>query len=325
MTSEDGEPLTQLRLIKPTWQRVKKFSKEKCIQQLCLASKLKTTDLEVIGELNGQVSGVCKFYNITIEKNNANGITLTSQGGDSFSEPAIRNIKTVTRITYPELWDNVGEQHDEADGDRSKGRKKKLVGLRESEKNLVHLLNTDIVNALEEELDNGDPDGETNDNGLEENDKSEQLLRMALRHSDISLLNEILEDLRENNSKKWLDVTTDDLYPRILTNAAQLNKHCTIPELQLIAKVLEYKTGRKFFTSSAPKASNINIITKAFGGEVFLELQPRKDGTKKKVKNLQSLCKAILLSDEYNVKQLQVSLANAIHVEKKKVDEKLQN
>ena len=66
------------------------------------------------------------------------------------------------------------------------------------------------------------------------------------------------------------------------------------------------------------KAWNINIITKAFGGENFLEIPLRRDCTKKKAKSLQFLCKEKLLSDEYKLKPLQVSLANAIHREKQK-------
>ena len=149
--------------------------------------------------------------------------------------------------TYPELWETSDDGPTDLDEDKLKGRKKKLVGLRESEKNLVHLLNSEVVTALEEEL--GEEGVEMSENILEETDNSEQLLRMALRHSDISLLNEILEDLREHNSKKWLDITTEDLYPRILTSATELNRKCTITDLNLIGKVLEHKTGRRFFNS----------------------------------------------------------------------------
>ena len=40
MTSTDGSPLTELHLVKPTWQRVQKMSKEKCLQEMILASKI---------------------------------------------------------------------------------------------------------------------------------------------------------------------------------------------------------------------------------------------------------------------------------------------
>ena len=287
MTSESGEPLTQLRLIKPTWQRVQKFSKEKCIQELCLTSKLKVTDLEIIATEKRLEKGTRNCYNITIEKNNSDGFSVTSRGGEYFSEPAIRHIKTVNHDTYPQLWETSDGGPTELDEDKLKGRKKKLVGLRESEKNLVHLLNSEVVTALEEEL--GEEGVEMSENILEETDNSEQLLRMALRHSDISLLNEILEDLREHNPKKWLDITTEDLYPRILTSATELNRKCTIADLNLIGKVLEHKTGRRFFNSGEKKAWNINIITKAFGGENFLEIPLRRDCTKKRPKSLQFL------------------------------------
>ena len=52
MTSTEGEPLNKLHLIKPTWQRIQKLSKEKCIQELTLASKLKTVDIEKLEKLS---------------------------------------------------------------------------------------------------------------------------------------------------------------------------------------------------------------------------------------------------------------------------------
>ena len=44
MISEEGSSLNELRVIKPTWQRVRKFTKEKCIQEITLLSKLKAVD-----------------------------------------------------------------------------------------------------------------------------------------------------------------------------------------------------------------------------------------------------------------------------------------
>ena len=81
MTTENGDPLNELRLIKPTWQWVSKFTKEKCLQELNLLSKLKTSDLEVISNLPRLEKGEITYYNLRITKNSNYAVSLESTGG----------------------------------------------------------------------------------------------------------------------------------------------------------------------------------------------------------------------------------------------------
>ena len=104
MLSEDGSPLNKLRLIKPTWQRVHKYTKDKCIQEIALLSKLKAVDLEEISAQKRLEEGKIKYYNVEISKTSTHTIEVTSTGGPAFSQPMIQHIKTVTKENYPELW-----------------------------------------------------------------------------------------------------------------------------------------------------------------------------------------------------------------------------
>ena len=117
------------------------------------------------------------------------------------------------------------------------------MGLRESERNLVHLLDNEIVTALESELSDQFFDEEnTSESNNDERKSNEVLLSLALKHEDITVLQDILEDLREFNEKKWDNCSPEDFYPRILTDPNVLNKSCTILELAVISRIIEQKT-----------------------------------------------------------------------------------
>ena len=192
MLSEDGSPLNELWLIKPTWQRVRKYTKDKCIQEIALLSKLKAVDLEEISAQKRLEEGKIKYYNVEISKTSTHAIEVTSTGGPAFSQPTIQHIKTVTKENYPELWiENEDISNEDDTSDDKKICTKKVIGLGETEHNLVHLLDTEIVTALEQEI------GEFTeaDESIVEKDRTQVLLRLALTHSDIKLLDEILEDL----------------------------------------------------------------------------------------------------------------------------------
>ena len=276
-------------------------------------SKIKAADLEKILHLPRLDKGEITYYNLHVAKNSDNGISLESTGGTAFSDGAIQHVKTAMRQEYPELWENIPPV--ENTQDKPRGRTKRVIGLTETEKNLVHLLDTDIVQALENEIGNFADNTDEQEEIPEEKDRAQQLLRMALKHSDIKILDKILFDLKEFNPKKWGDVTSEYLYPKLLTNVTELNKNCTVPELGLIGKAVEHKTGRKFFLSGVPKAVNVNTIVKAFGGDEFLALPARRENMKKRIKSLQQIAKEILSRDNYKCEQLQVSIANAIHRE----------
>ena len=197
MFSEDGSPLNELRLIKPTWQRVRKYTKDKCIQEIGLLSKLKAVDLEEISVHKRLEEGKIKYYNLEISKTSTHAIEVTSTGGPAFSQQTIQHIKTVTKENYPELWiENEDILNEDDTMEDKKIHTKKVIGLRETERNLVHLLDNEIVKALEEEI--GEfTEADESDESVVEKDRTQVLLRLALTHSDIKLLDEILEDLKE--------------------------------------------------------------------------------------------------------------------------------
>ena len=180
---------------------------------------------------------------------------------------------------------------------------------------MVHLLDTEIVAALEEEI--GEfTEADESEESIVEKDRTQVLLRLVLMHSDIKLLDEILEDLKEHNTKKWANFSSEQLYPNILTSVVELNKNCTVPELSIIGKVMEHKTGCKFFISGIPKTVNVNNISKAFGADEFMALPIRRENLKRKVKSLQILSEEILMHEDYKVTQLQEALANVMHRKK---------
>ena len=66
MTSADGEPLTELRVIKPTWQRVEKMSKEKRLQEMVLACKISQRDLEEMATDEKLFHRKKAYHNLTL-------------------------------------------------------------------------------------------------------------------------------------------------------------------------------------------------------------------------------------------------------------------
>ena len=197
MTSTQGEPLNKLRLIKPTWQCIQKLSKDKCLQELMLASKLKTVDIEALSTLSTLPNGLCELYNIRIQWELDGSFVISSRGGSNFSNPVMGKIRSVTEITHPQLWEETRDiTHLPWNDEPGKPRKKQTVGLRESERNLVHLLDNEIVTALESELGDQFFDEEnTSESNNDERKSDEVLLSLALKHEDITLLQDILEDL----------------------------------------------------------------------------------------------------------------------------------
>ena len=194
MTSAQGEPLNKLRLIKPTWQCIQKLSKDKCLQELTLASKLKTVDIEVLSTLSTLPNSLCELYNIRIQWELDGSFIISSRGGSNFSNPVMGKIRSVTWITHPQLWEETRDiTHLLWNDEPGKPRKKQTVGLRESERNLVYLLDNEIVTALESELGDQLFDEEnTSESNNDERKSNEVLLSLALKHEDITLLWDIL-------------------------------------------------------------------------------------------------------------------------------------
>ena len=66
MTDKNGMPLTELQLIKPTWQKVQKMNKEKCLQEMILACKISWRDLECMATSRSLETGKVSYHNLTL-------------------------------------------------------------------------------------------------------------------------------------------------------------------------------------------------------------------------------------------------------------------
>ena len=97
-------------------------------------------------------------------------------------------IRSVPNVTHPELWEKTDNNtHLLRNDDPARPRKKQTVGLRESERNLVHSLDNEIVTALETELGDDFLDEEsTSQSNNDERNSAEVLLSLALKHEDIT-------------------------------------------------------------------------------------------------------------------------------------------
>ena len=320
MTDKNGMPLTELRLIKLTWQKVQKMNKEKCLQEMILACKISRRDLECMATSRSLETGKVSYHNLTLTRNADSTIDVTSTGGFIFQEPAMKYIRSVTRKSRPDLWKDSPHDRNINDPEEIQKNRKRVnvFGLSESEKSIVHLLDPEIVRDLQESV-GEDLTGDDRENTTRENeiDYEKELLCLALNRSDISLLDHILEDLCEVNPDKWRNLTSDELYPTILTDPLLITKTFTASEILCIGKTLEQKTRRKFCKSNGLKASNANSLAQAFLGESFLEIKSKIGCKRKEVKSLHLLAKEVLLSDDYKLVLLQVSLANALHREKR--------
>ena len=212
----------------------------------------------------------------------------------------------------------IGGEEATTDIPIAKPRRKQITGLTDSEKSIVHLLDNKIIRSLQDDL--GEQIfGEESEitNAGDELDYEKELLKLALHHSEVNLLKELIQDLREANESKWRNLTPEDLYPTILTDASSINKKFTALEIIQIGKTLEQRTGRKFCKATVTKAVNANSIAQAFLGEGFIEIPKKKPKASKSFPSLQKLAKQILLSEDYKLLQLQISLANALHRERR--------
>ena len=126
MTSEKGLPLMELRLIKPTWQRVQKMTKEKCLQEMVLAAKISRRDLEIMASNQKLSGGKVTYHNLTLTHNADSTVDVVSTGGLTFKEPAIKYIRTITQKSRPDLWvENAEETVTEEGSEENTMTKKK--------------------------------------------------------------------------------------------------------------------------------------------------------------------------------------------------------
>ena len=140
-------------------------------------------------------------------------------------------------------------------------------------------------------------------------------LRQLLSSENFNLLQDIVVELKEYDEDKWSHLTVTDLFPDMLRDAKVLMAKCLKEELGVIANILHSYTGRAFFSQSFLKATNANLIARAFKGTNFVQqIQRRK--TTQQSPNPITLVEAstkILLLKSYPIIPMQVAYAKIAH------------
>ena len=81
--------------------------KEKCLQELTLASKLKTVDIEALAKMSTLPNGLCELYNIRIQWEVDGSFIICSCRGSNFSNAVMGKIRSVIKETHPQLWEDT--------------------------------------------------------------------------------------------------------------------------------------------------------------------------------------------------------------------------
>ena len=196
---------------------------------------------------------------------------------------------------------------------KKKGQKQ--IGLKPTEKNLLSTLPVHFQNETMEILDfECDPDDVENENYLPDISDQQTPLERLLTSENFKLLHGILEELREIDLVKWVDVAVHDIFLDMLRYSQLLFEKCHLPEITQIGKVLESYTGRGFYSTQLSKSRKVNIICNAFEGSNFIQENKRiRQANINCIKTLVQLSKGIILNSLYPTVCLQVSYANALH------------
>ena len=297
------------------------MSKNKCLQELNLGAQVKKRDLEMMKKSECLENGSTTYHNLKTSRNEDFSLKALSTGGLTFSEPAINYIRSVTTKSRPDLWQESIQdtQSEDSAQEKKSATKGRLTDLTDSEKSIVHLLDNEIIRSLQDEIGELSTNEEnTLQTAENETNYEKKLLQLALKHSDAHLLNDLISDLKEVNELKWRELQPEELYPHILTDPFNIMKKMTVQEILTVGKTLEQRTDRKFCKTNASKAVNANLIAEAFLGQDFIQIPSKKERKCKNVRSLQELSKNVILCDNYKLLPLQVSLANALHREKRK-------
>ena len=187
---------------------------------------------------------------------------------------------------------------------RRGNRKKRIIGMMENEENLLHLLDQRVVSDILDDFDTCI---------LDEDATSTELLGHVLVNEKCQLLPDIVKQLQYYDGRKWAGTSVEELYPAILTDGKELMKSCTVKEIAIISKVLEQHTDRFWFATGGLKGSHINTIVRGFGGNSLVaEESTRRSGKNFNPLTLSVMAKKVLLSEEYDVDKLHISLGTVM-------------
>ena len=140
-------------------------------------------------------------------------------------------------------------------------------------------------------------------------------LENVLKNTQCALLKNILNELVNCNSEKWLGKTVDDLFPELVTNGDNLCKQTTVKELQIICNEMRFSTGHVWSSSNMLKADIANSIVKAFGGtQLTLRQSNKKMRRNCNPETLVQICTNYVKSTAYPMEHLQVPLAMCFQI-----------
>ena len=299
-SSKDGTVLNLLQMSRTTWKSVSSLSKDRClenIEKLCKMSDVFLENITTTPRMKSEeiTVGICKIKRYY----ESGALYVETIAGEDNPECPILAVCNGKWKQNARIWLYKEKSHEYQ-------RPKQDVGLNTNETSLLDLIDPSLIvdpqisvdQVLDTEFDLGD----------------ENIQRMRLQSTltadEFSLLEDILESLKQINNEKWSDITTSELYPSILTDASKLNKKCIQSEVQAIAGVLKYHTGRSFANSKMTKIEHVNSVVSAFGSNNFIAVpEKRSQSTSRKVYSLKSMARKIIRQNEFPKCVLQSALA----------------
>ena len=300
----NGQHLTKMHA-KITWQCISKLSKDKCLEQLSVHSIIKNTEKNAIQQL---VRGFNEFAqdNVHVQQNNCGAISIMT------ISKKMSEIVSVTEKSRPDLFHegiSMFAGNTNTCNTNNRNRLKKKLGLQENEQDILSLINSDINNQNLTNL-------EDEDDTLPDLNPRETTLESFLLGDECSLLQNILNQLRNFNATKWQDKRKHFLYPHLLTDANEMMKFCIVKELNIIATEMRCIMGRIWFSNGAIKSDNVNLIVSTFGGVRI----PNQEISRCKQKlyqpdSLVLIASQALRNENFPVEHLQIPLATLIQRE----------
>ena len=102
--------------------------------------------------------------------------------------------------------------------------------------------------------------GEVDEDFLPDLRPGNENLENYLLSNDCPLLSNIVTQLKVFNHDKWDGKSKEYMYTHLLTDGNELNKMCTLRELNIIATELRCFTGRLWYSANLLKGENVNVI-----------------------------------------------------------------
>ena len=284
------------------WSCISKLSKDKCIEELSTHCIVKNIQRKKILQLK-------RGFKIYVENNIQLTEGIDGQLTISTCSQKMSQIISVMQKSRPDLFQNgksVNEPSSIEDIVNPRRKKKKIqLGLLQDERHILQLLLPESV----PETDNGEVD----EDFLPDLRPGNENLENYLLSNDCPLLSNIVTQLKVFNHDKWDGKSKEYMYTHLLTDGNELNKMCTLRELNIIATELRCFTGRLWYSANLLKGENVNVIVSAFGRIKLTRI----DSSCKKEKLYQPDTLLILAScavknELFPVEHLQISLGTVI-------------